>query len=106
MALAPFFVFTLAGHSVHTAEIFYLTNCFDDATLAGSAEFDWYANSSLSILGGDPNALPDLKAVINAEESVDYEDGTWVTLPGASFNCEHGTFIFRPFSHVAIIQCL
>lgn len=76
---------TRKSHPSHTAEIYFLTNCFNNVNLASYAEFDWYANSTLTVLGGH-TTLPDLKNVINTAESVDYEDETWFSLPGSPFN--------------------
>lgn len=57
---------------------------------AGSAEFNWYANYTLSVLGG-LTTPPVLKDVIVADTLVDYEDGTWVS------NAESPiTFTFDP----------
>jgi len=69
-----------------TPEIYYLTNCFDTAKspLTSYAEIDYYKNSSLSAISGH-STKPDLKAVINANEDIDYEDSTVSTLSGAPF---------------------
>ena len=56
-----------------TAEIYYLTNCFQSKTLASYAEIDYYSDSSFS-LGG---TKPDLRGHVNKDTSVDWEDGTW-----------------------------
>jgi len=56
-----------------SAEIYYLTNCFNNNTFAAYAEIDYYPNSALSHSSQPPNK----KAIINTANSIDYEDGTW-----------------------------
>lgn len=55
-----------------TTQIYYLANCFD-ANNAAYAEIDYYSDRSLSLAGQTPIQT----AVINTEDSIDYEDGTW-----------------------------
>lgn len=72
--------------TLDTAEIYYLSNCFNQSNPAIQwAEVDYYADSSFS---GDGQA-PDLVGSVNLHESVDYEDGTW--------------FVFEPFRFTVFI---
>lgn len=56
-----------------TAEIYYLSNCFNNDTGAAYAAADWYEDSALSLDGETPDEV----GIFNADSDVDYEDGTW-----------------------------
>lgn len=69
-----------------TAEIYYLTNCFNQSNPSLQwAEIDYYADSSLSNSGQTPDEI----GILNPTESIDYEDGTW--------------FVTSPFTFTAFI---
>lgn len=54
-------------------QIYYLVNCFSDTTDAAYAAIAYYPDKSLSVGGETPTEV----AIINSNESVDYEDETW-----------------------------
>ncbi|ESZ96055.1 hypothetical protein SBOR_3532 [Sclerotinia borealis F-4128] len=58
-----------------STQIYYLVNCFNNITSAAYAETDYYQSSkSLS----PPGPTPTETAILNTEDSIDFEDGTWV----------------------------
>lgn len=61
--------------------IYYLSDCFLNTTTQ-HAEIDYYSSVPKSF----PASKPKLISVLNPTESIDYEDGTVNTLPGAPFN--------------------
>lgn len=82
--LTPFLILTPAILAVpltpssltsrDTAEIYYLTNCFNQSDPSIQyAEVDYYADSSFSGSG----EAPDIIGSLNPTESIDFEDGTW-----------------------------
>lgn len=64
--------------ALDTAEIYYLSNCFNNVTGAAYAAADYYGDYALSQDGQTPDEV----GIFNADSDVDYEDGTWfITTP-------------------------
>ena len=60
--------------ALDTAEVYYLSNCFNTTTNDAYAAADWYEDYALSQDGQTPDEI----GIFNADDSIDYEDGTWV----------------------------
>ncbi|KAM3080902.1 hypothetical protein ACMFMG_004863 [Clarireedia jacksonii] len=69
-----------------TSQTYYLVNCFNNITLNAYAEIDYYTKKSLYTAGQTPLKT----SIINSEDSIDYEDGTWTTTSPFTFKAVIG----------------
>ncbi|KAI9646993.1 hypothetical protein NHQ30_004994 [Ciborinia camelliae] len=62
-----------AVEAANSTQIYYLVNCFNNMTGVAYAEVDYFPTRPSSPAGQTPTK----KAIINTDDSIDYEDGTW-----------------------------
>jgi len=82
---APMAVEARASSTTYS-QTYYLVNCFNNITLDAYAEFDYYTKKSLYTAGQTPLKT----SIINSEDSIDYEDGTWTTSSPFTFKAVIG----------------
>ncbi|PQE22191.1 hypothetical protein CJF32_00004570 [Rutstroemia sp. NJR-2017a WRK4] len=67
------------------SQAYYLVNCFNNITFDAYAEIDYYTKKSLNTA-----ATPLKTSIINSEDSIDYEDGTWTASSPFTFKAVIG----------------